>query len=134
MEPTTVGTFEELVELEPVESTPDRVVLRCPITPRLHQPYGIVHGGVYCSIVQIAATTAATAWLGATDVVCVNNSTNFIRATREGTLTATATPLQRGRRQQLWQVAIVDDTDRLVAHGQVRLVNIRDDRLDAPPS
>ena len=59
-------------------------------------------------------------------VVGVNNNTDFLRATRDGVLTATATPLQRGRTQQLWQVAIVDERGRTVAHGQVRLANIAD--------
>ena len=122
----SAGNFQDALGIQLVEATADRVVFTCPIRPVLHQPYGIVHGGVYCSIVETAASVAAAIWLGDQgNVVGVNNSTNFIRATREGTLTATATPLQRGRTQQLWQVAIVDDDDRLVAHGQVRLANIR---------
>jgi uncharacterized protein (TIGR00369 family) len=64
------------------------------------------------------------------NVVGVANHTNFIRAVREGTLTVTATPVQRGRTQQLWQVDVTDDDGRLVARGEVRLANIADaDRL-----
>jgi uncharacterized protein (TIGR00369 family) len=125
------GNFFELLGLELVEVNEDRAVFRCPIRPTLQQPYGIVHGGVYCSIVESAASIAAATWFGDRGhVVGVHNSTNFVRAVREGTLTATATPLQRGRTQQLWQVEIVDETDRLIAHGQVRLANVADaDRL-----
>jgi 1,4-dihydroxy-2-naphthoyl-CoA hydrolase len=120
-------TFQTLVGMEVVEADGDHAVLRCPIRPELHQPYGILHGGVYCTLVESAASLGAALWLGDKGhVVGVANTTNFIRAAREGTLTATATPLQRGRTQQLWQVAIVDDNDRLIAHGQVRLANIRD--------
>jgi 1,4-dihydroxy-2-naphthoyl-CoA hydrolase len=127
----STGNFQELLGIELTEASGDRVVFTCEIQPHLHQPYGIVHGGVYCSMVETAASVAAAIWLGDEgNVVGVANTTNFIRATREGTLTATATPLQRGRTQQLWQVEIVDDDQRLVAHGQVRLANIRDaDRL-----
>jgi 1,4-dihydroxy-2-naphthoyl-CoA hydrolase len=115
---TTLGT-------EFVEVSADRVVVRCPIQPHLHQPYGIVHGGVYCSLVETAASIAAGTWLGDRgNVVGVANHTNFIRAMREGTLTATATPVQRGRTQQLWQVDIVDESERLVARGEVRLANL----------
>jgi 1,4-dihydroxy-2-naphthoyl-CoA hydrolase len=121
------GNFQEALGLELTEATADKVVFTTRIKPVMHQPYGIVHGGVYCTIVETAASVAAAIWFGERGhVVGVNNSTNFIRATREGTLTATATPLQRGRTQQLWQVALVDDEDRLVAHGQVRLANITD--------
>jgi uncharacterized protein (TIGR00369 family) len=115
--------------IEFVEVTPDRVICTCKVTPEMHQPFGIVHGGVYCSIVETAASVAGAAWFstrndGEGSVAGVVNTTNFIRATREGLLTATATPLQRGRTQQLWQVEIVDEQQRLVAHGQVRLANL----------
>lgn len=120
-------TFQELLGEEVVEASGDKVVVSCRVRPELHQPYGILHGGVYCSIVEGAASLGGALWLGDQGyVVGVVNTTNFIRATREGTLTATATPLQRGRTQQLWQVEIVDDEGRLAAHGQVRLANIRD--------
>src|SRR4051795_2148966 len=122
----SAGNFQEVLGLELVEASGDKVVFTCPVKPHLHQPYGIVHGGVYCSIVETAASVAAAIWLGGEgQVVGVVNTTNFIRATREGTLTAVAQPLQRGRTQQLWQVEIRDTEDRLVAHGQVRLANLR---------
>lgn len=127
----SAGNFQEVLGLEFSEASGDKVVVTCPVKAHLHQPYGILHGGVYCSIVETAASVGGAMWLGDKGyVVGVVNTTNFIRATREGMLTATATPLQRGRTQQLWQVEIVDDEGRLAAHGQVRLANITDaDRL-----
>lgn len=127
----SAGNFQDVLGLEMVEASGDKVVCTCAVKPHLHQPYGILHGGVYCSIVESAASIGGAMWLGDKGyVVGVVNTTNFIRATREGILTATATPLQRGRTQQLWQVEIVDDAGRLAAHGQVRLANVTDaDRL-----
>ena len=127
----TSGGFVELLGLRFDEVTPDRVVLSWDVTPALHQPYGIVHGGVYASAVETAASIAAAAWLGERgQVVGVNNSTDFLRAVREGTLLAVAEPVHRGRLQQLWLVEIRDESERLVARGQVRLQNIPDaDRL-----
>ena len=122
----TERSFQDVLGMEFVEATGDKVVITCKVTPEMHQPYGILHGGIYCSIVESAASIGAAVWLGDEgNVVGVSNTTNFIRATREGTLTGTATPLQRGRTQQLWQVEIVDDTGRLCAQGQVRLANLR---------
>jgi uncharacterized protein (TIGR00369 family) len=121
-----VDGFNDVLGTEFVEVSGDRVVLRCEVKPHLLQPYGIVHGGVYCAMVETAASVAAASWLGDKgQVVGVANHTNFIRATREGTsLTVTATPVQRGRTQQLWQVDIQDDAERLVARGEVRLANL----------
>ncbi|QIX50645.1 PaaI family thioesterase [Rhodococcus sp. DMU1] len=119
--------FGSVLGLEFTELGPDRVRAHWTVTPTQHQPFGIVHGGVYCAVVESVASFAGSIWLGDRGkVVGVNNNTDFIRATREGVLTATATPIQRGRSQQLWQVAITDEQDRTVAHGQVRLANILD--------
>lgn len=127
------GGFVELLGLRFDEVTSDRVAMSWDITPSLHQPYGIVHGGVYASVVETAASIAAAMWLGDRgQVVGVSNSTDFLRAVREGTLHAVAEPVHRGRLQQLWLVQIRDEDERLVARGQVRLQNITDaDRLGA---
>ena len=107
------------------EVGPDRVVMSWTIGPQHLQPYGIVHGGVYCSVVESSASIAAAMWFGDRgQVVGVANHTNFLRSAREGTLTATATPIHRGRSQQLWLVEITDDEQRAVARGEVRLQNL----------
>jgi 1,4-dihydroxy-2-naphthoyl-CoA hydrolase len=105
----------------------DRVVLTCPVTPNLHQPYGLVHGGVHASLAETAASVAGALWFGDRGkVVGISNHTDFLRATRDGVLRAEATPLARGRTTQLWEVAISDDQGRLVAHAKVRLQNVAD--------
>jgi 1,4-dihydroxy-2-naphthoyl-CoA hydrolase len=109
------------------EVSGDRVVVVCPVTPDLHQPFGLVHGGVYAVLAETAASHGAAAWLGGRGgTVGISNHTDFLRPVREGTLRAEATPLARGRTTQLWQVAISDGRDRLVAHGRVRLLNLDD--------
>jgi len=103
----------------------DRVVLSCPVTAEHLQAHGIVHGGVYCALVETAGSIAASLWWGERGrVVGSANQTDFLRAVRDGRLTATALPVHRGRSQQLWTVDIVDDEERLVARGQVRLANL----------
>jgi 1,4-dihydroxy-2-naphthoyl-CoA hydrolase len=107
------------------EASGDRVVLACPVTPDLHQPYGLVHGGVYATLAETAASIAGALWFGDRGkVVGVSNHTDFLRAVRGGALRAEATPLARGRTSQLWQVEISDDGGRLVAHAKVRLQNV----------
>jgi 1,4-dihydroxy-2-naphthoyl-CoA hydrolase len=126
-----LGGFARFLGLEFTEANGERVVIRWKIRPDLHQPYGIVHGGVYCSVVETAASVGAALWLADRgQVVGVSNQTDFLRAVRDGVLTAVATPIHRGRLQQLWQVEITDEQERMVSRGQVRLQNITDaDRL-----
>jgi 1,4-dihydroxy-2-naphthoyl-CoA hydrolase len=117
--------FFKVLGIECTELGADRTVLTCEVTPELLQPYGILHGGVHCSLVESAASIAAATWLGDRGhVVGVANHTNFLRAVRSGRLTAVATPIHRGRTQQLWQVSVSDDAGREVARGEVRLANI----------
>lgn len=117
--------FDTVLGLELVSADGDRVTARLPVQPHLHQPYGILHGGVYCSVVETTASIGAALWFGDRgQVVGVANSTNFLRAVREGVLQVEATPVHRGRTQQLWQVAVTDQQNRLVARGEVRLANV----------
>jgi uncharacterized protein (TIGR00369 family) len=67
---------------------------------------------------------AATWWGDRGNVVGVANHTNFLRAVRSGTVTARATPVHRGRLQQLWTVDITDEDGRQVVRGEVRLQNL----------
>jgi 1,4-dihydroxy-2-naphthoyl-CoA hydrolase len=120
--------FDKELGLVFTEVSPDRTRAHLDVVPKLLQPMGIVHGGVHCSIVESLASVAAYTWLNANggggSVVGVNNNTDFLRAIGSGTIHGTAIPIHRGRRQQLWQVTIVDSDERLVARGQVRLQNL----------
>jgi uncharacterized protein (TIGR00369 family) len=119
--------FDSELGLEYLELTPDGGRARLEIKDKLLQPWGIVHGGVYCSIIEGLASVSGGVWLmenGGGTVVGVNNNTDFLRAISAGTVIAESTPIHRGRRQQLWLVTITDDNNRVVARGQVRLQNI----------
>ncbi len=94
--------------------------------PEHLQPWGIVHGGVYTAAIETAASAgalAAASELGLV-VVGVNNNTNFVRPKSAGRVQVVGRPIQQGRTQQLWEVRIVDEDERVVAIGQVRLQNI----------
>ena len=123
--------FDKPIGLRYLEATGGRVRVEWDVAPGQHQPYGIVHGGVYCTVVETVCSVGGALWLGERgNVVGVNNNTNFLRAVRAGRLEAVAEPQHQGRLQQLWQVRITDDDSRLIAEGQVRLQNVENaDRL-----
>jgi 1,4-dihydroxy-2-naphthoyl-CoA hydrolase len=118
--------LEGLLGVERVETTADRVVMRFTIGEQHLQPYGLPHGGIYCAVHESAASLAGATWLGdAGIVVGTNNICNFLRQAEVGsTITVAATPVHRGRSQQLWHVDSTDQDDRLIAQGQVRLANL----------
>ena len=119
------SAFVDYLGIEFTEVGPDEVVATWSATPDLHQPYGIVHGGAHCSVVETLASVAGAIWLGERgNVVGVNNNTDFYKAVSEGLLTSRATPVHRGRSQQVWVVETRDEDDRLISRGQVRLQNL----------
>lgn len=129
--PEFTAAFDTELGLRYTELGPDGARACLEVTPKLLQPMGLVHGGVYCSMIESMASVAAYTWLatrGSGNVVGVNNNTDFLRSIGSGTVYGTAEPIHRGRRQQLWLVTITDADDRVVARGQVRLQN-----LESPP-
>jgi len=125
------GGFDDEIGLTYLDVTPDGAKAQLLVDSRHLQPHGIVHGGVYCAIVESVASVSAGTWLRAkgagSNVVGVNNNTDFLRAITAGMVTAVSTPIHRGRRQQIWLVEITDTNDKMVARGQVRLQNLGDE-------
>ena len=121
------GTFDDdvcLLGMEVVGISPEGLTAKIEAGPQLHQPYGILHGGAWCTIVEAAASYGAGFLVlhrGQRGVVGVSNQTDFLRSHSEGRLDIEARPLHAGRRQHLWQVEIRRGSDAaLVARGQVR--------------
>jgi uncharacterized protein (TIGR00369 family) len=121
-----LGGFERAIGVRFTRVTRDELTAEVPIGPHLTQPYGIVHGGVYASIVETVASAGAAIHamaLGKTSVG-LENTTSFLRAMRAGTLVATGRPLHRGRGSQVWQVDIADEHGKPVASGRLRTLSL----------
>jgi 1,4-dihydroxy-2-naphthoyl-CoA hydrolase len=106
-------------------ATADEVRAELTIGLRHLQGYGIVHGGVHCGLIEsLASIGAALVALPRNQtVVGLENNTSFVRAVRAGAkLHAVATPITRGRRTQVWESKVLDDQERIVAAGRVRLL------------
>jgi 1,4-dihydroxy-2-naphthoyl-CoA hydrolase len=121
------SAFMQLLGLSFEEMSPERVVAFFETGPEHHQPWGLVHGGVFTAAIETAATTGA--YYAVKDkgqlAVGVNNVTDFLRPYQQGRLRVVAEPLHQGERQQLWQVVVERDEDgKTVARGQVRLQNV----------
>ncbi|WP_293773405.1 PaaI family thioesterase [uncultured Corynebacterium sp.] len=89
------------------------------IEPRHHQPWGIANGGVYCTLAESVASLAGIIASGGKALVGINNDTNFIRSASDGTVEATARPLQLGRRTQIWEIEMTQG-DKLLAKTTLR--------------
>ncbi len=109
-------TLMSTIGIEIVEAGKERVVARMPVGPRVHQPFGLLHGGASVALAETVASTGA--WMNVDQaretVVGVEINANHLRAKRDGVVTAVATPIRRGRRIQVWDVRIADEDDEPV--------------------
>jgi uncharacterized protein (TIGR00369 family) len=116
-----------LLEIEWETIGPTRVVGSVAADERHHQPWGIVHGGLYTTVIETFATTGAFQAVKDRGMqpVGVANATDFLRPHRAGRLVVEAVAIHQGRTQQLWQVELRrSDDEKLVARGHVRLQNL----------
>jgi uncharacterized protein (TIGR00369 family) len=111
----TRGLAESL-GIDLLELTPSRVVATMPVDQRTRQPFGILHGGASVALAETVASLGATANVDRKEFLAVGLeiNANHLRAKAEGVVTATATPIHIGRTTHVWDVRIVDESDRPV--------------------
>jgi len=110
--------FAELKGISFVEADRDHVVARMLVRPELCTLNHTVHGGAVMAFADSVGAAATMINLPdeAKGTTTIESKTNFIGAAREGTtLIATATPVHRGRRTQVWQTRLETEDGKLVA-------------------
>jgi uncharacterized protein (TIGR00369 family) len=101
--------------IEVVSVTPEEVIMRVEVGPKVHQPYGILHGGVSALLAEGAASIGGAVSVGP-DQIVVGTELNcsHLRSMSSGTLTAVATPFRKGRTVQVWGIELRDEQERLI--------------------
>lgn len=118
------NTLLETLEIEFVDVSEDGVVARMPVTARVHQPDGVLHGGATVALAESVGSFAAIYLLG-TDEISIRGieiSANHVKSVRDGYVYAKAKILHKGRTVQLWQIPIVNEKDELIS--MVKLTTI----------
>ena len=110
------GTLGDLLGIEFVEASPERVVARLAIRDALRTVGGRLHGGTLMAFADTIGAVATVLNLppGA-GTATIESKTNFFAAGQSGTLRAEATPLHRGKRTMVWQTRITDEAGRLLS-------------------
>jgi uncharacterized protein (TIGR00369 family) len=118
--PESMQTLREQTVLGPlgidiVEMGPERVVLALDVGPRVHQPYGFLHGGVSALLSETCASMGS--WLAAGpdyEAFGIEINANHLRPVRSGRITATGTPIRQGRTIAVWDTRVEDEDGKLV--------------------
>lgn len=109
-------TLATTLGIEILEYTPERVVATMPVEPKVHQPFGILHGGASVALAETVASMGGFISIDASKQMAVGQeiNANHIRPVREGMVTATATPIHKGKRSHVWHVEIKNEADKMV--------------------
>lgn len=122
----SANTLMETLGITMLEATPQRVRASMPVTPRVHQPFGLLHGGASVALAETVASIAGWLNVDQEKQACVGQeiNANHLRAKRDGTITAEATPIHLGRTSQVWDIRITDEAGKLVCVSRCTLAVI----------
>lgn len=117
--PSGVGqsNFDVHIGTEWISLDPEDARARVKLTDELRQPYGIMHGGVYSSLIESLCSFATGAAVYADGMIALGQSieVSFVRPVSAGHAEARAVARHRGRSTWVWQVEVLDDEERLCA-------------------
>ena len=111
------NTLMETLEIEFIDITEDSLTARMPVTSKVHQPDGILHGGASVALAESVGSAGALFLLKRDDVSIrgIEIAANHVKGVRDGFVYAKTTIPHKGRTTQLWQVRIVNEADELVS-------------------
>ena len=111
------NTLMETLNIEFTEVGDDFLIAKMPVTPRVHQPDGVLHGGASVALAESVGSAGAYFFLNAEKIVVrgIEIAANHVKSVREGFVYAHASILHKGRTTQLWQIKITNEEGDLVS-------------------
>ncbi|MGA0373340.1 MAG: PaaI family thioesterase [Flavobacteriaceae bacterium] len=112
------GNLMETLEIEFVDLGEDFLSARMPVTPKVHQIHGLLHGGATVALAETVGSAAVSVLSQDPSIstVGIEISANHLKSTSNGYVTATAKPLHMGKTIQLMEIRVVDDQGNLISH------------------
>ena len=120
----------EALGIDIVEATADRVVCTMPVDPRTRQPAGVLHGGASLVLAETAASIGTHIQINQAEEIAVGMeiNANHLRPVSEGTVTAVAVPLHKGRSSMVWDIRISDAAGRLICVSRCTVAIVKKNR------
>jgi 1,4-dihydroxy-2-naphthoyl-CoA hydrolase len=115
----TISPFDDKLGIQITDYDPERMVATMPVAGN-EQPYGLLHGGATCALMETIGSWAATLHAGPDkQVVGIELTASYLRAATSGVVTAVCTPARRGRTLATFLIEITDDGGRPTATGRL---------------
>lgn len=123
------NTLAQTLGIRFTEMGPNHLTASMPVGPTVHQPYGLLHGGATAALAETVGSVAAYLCIQRYKQICVGMeiNCNHMRAMREGTIYAKATPLHLGATTQVWNIHVHDEMNRFIAASRLT-VAVRNQR------
>tara|TARA_B100000767_G_scaffold153645_1_gene144466 strand:+ start:588 stop:1007 length:420 start_codon:yes stop_codon:yes gene_type:complete len=111
------NTLMETLAIEFIDLTEDVLTARMPVTSKVHQPDGVLHGGASVALAESIGSAAAIVFLGQENSTIrgLEISANHIKSISDGFVYAKAKALHRGKTTQLWQIRIENEAAELIS-------------------
>jgi len=111
------NTLMETLDIEYVDVGEDFITAKMPVTSKVHQPYGQLHGGATAALAETVGSMASHFFMDSKNKLVngIELTINHIKSKREGVVFATARNIHKGRSTHLWEVRIVDENNQLIS-------------------
>ena len=114
---TSKNTLMETLDIEYIDVGEDFLLAKMPVTPKVHQPDGVLHGGASVALAESVGSAASYIFLDGNKyfVRGLEISANHVKSIKDGYVYAKATILHKGRTTQLWEIKITNEADQLIS-------------------
>lgn len=111
------NTLMETLEIEYIDVGENFLIARMPVTPKVHQPDGVLHGGATVALAESVGSAASYVFLDGSSffVRGIEIAANHVRSIKEGYVFAKASIIHKGRTTQLWEIRVTDEEGQLVS-------------------
>jgi uncharacterized protein (TIGR00369 family) len=112
------GNLMETLDIEFVDVGADFLSARMPVTPKVHQIHGVLHGGATVALAETVGSAAVPVLSQDPNVsiVGIEISANHLKSVSSGYVTAIAKPLRMGKNIQLMEIRVTDEDENLISH------------------
>lgn len=114
---TSKNTLMETLDIEYIDVGEDFLLAKMPVSPKVHQPDGVLHGGASVALAESVGSAASYIFLDGNKyfVRGLEISANHVKSIKDGFVYAKATILHKGRTTQLWEIKITNEADQLIS-------------------